>query len=298
VDEGGLKALSDQQLMNLLENAKRLEVSEIVHRCKEILDQRKIWKCKMIKLSKFILILVMSQLSVNFSYAMDYYYVYNTSPPDAFLALRSEPTTKFGQRIAIMPNGTKLEVLDKRSDGWWLVKIVESNQVGWTLSSNGVKNWIACCQYLDQNIKTYNDTRAALPITEPKPGSSDRTAIMDSLRFTFGANTKFIVSYIRVVRQGNAQLSFVDVTSADKNLNIGGMFLIENKGNFWKPIYQIGGDGADSCGNLRNIISQILFKSESYNVPRNFFSEQFWKINSDTNSLNDDDMCDPGQSFN
>ena len=36
-----LNALSDQQLMNLLENAKRGEVSEIVDRCEEILNQRK-----------------------------------------------------------------------------------------------------------------------------------------------------------------------------------------------------------------------------------------------------------------
>jgi DNA polymerase III gamma/tau subunit len=36
-----LNALSDQQLINLLENAKRGEVSEIVDRCEEILNQRK-----------------------------------------------------------------------------------------------------------------------------------------------------------------------------------------------------------------------------------------------------------------
>jgi hypothetical protein len=36
-----LRSLSDQQLMNLLENAKRREVSEIVDRCEEILEERR-----------------------------------------------------------------------------------------------------------------------------------------------------------------------------------------------------------------------------------------------------------------
>jgi|APCry1669192269_1035402.scaffolds.fasta_scaffold281040_1 hypothetical protein len=36
-----LRSLSDQQLMNLLENAKRREVSEIVDRCEEIIEERR-----------------------------------------------------------------------------------------------------------------------------------------------------------------------------------------------------------------------------------------------------------------
>jgi len=36
-----LRSLSDQQLMNLLENSKRREVSEIVDRCEEIIEERR-----------------------------------------------------------------------------------------------------------------------------------------------------------------------------------------------------------------------------------------------------------------
>jgi hypothetical protein len=47
------------------------------------------------------------------------YYVANTRPPDAFLALRTNPTTASGQRLLAMPNGTSLKVLERRGDGWW-----------------------------------------------------------------------------------------------------------------------------------------------------------------------------------
>src|SRR5687767_4729944 len=36
--------------------------------------------------------------------------VANTAPPDAFVSLRTEPSTKTGQRVATMPNGTALRV--------------------------------------------------------------------------------------------------------------------------------------------------------------------------------------------
>jgi hypothetical protein len=51
-----------------------------------------------------------------------YYFVANTRPPDAFLVLRTHPSWQAGLRIMTMPNGTLLEVLERREDGWWYVE--------------------------------------------------------------------------------------------------------------------------------------------------------------------------------
>lgn len=74
-----------------------------------------------------------------------FHYVTNTRPPDAFLSLRTQPSASAGQRIAIMPNGTVLEVLSKQSNGWWFVRVVPSGLQGWALSGEGGNTWIECC---------------------------------------------------------------------------------------------------------------------------------------------------------
>jgi hypothetical protein len=73
------------------------------------------------------------------------HYVANTRPPDAFLALRSQPTATSGVRLATMPNGTALRVLERRGDGWWRVRIETSGQEGWALAALGSRTWIECC---------------------------------------------------------------------------------------------------------------------------------------------------------
>jgi Bacterial SH3 domain len=75
----------------------------------------------------------------------DTYYVANTRPPDAFLALRTNPSASQGQRIATMPNGTPLKVLQRQGDGWWYVRIVPNGPEGWALSRQGNSVWIVCC---------------------------------------------------------------------------------------------------------------------------------------------------------
>ena len=73
------------------------------------------------------------------------HFVANTKPPDAYLALRTDPSAKQGKRIMEMPNGTQLRVLQRRSDGWWYVRALAFNKEGWALSGQGSKSWISCC---------------------------------------------------------------------------------------------------------------------------------------------------------
>jgi uncharacterized protein YraI len=85
------------------------------------------------------------QTESNNSGTHSFYYVADTLPPDAFLALRTEPSGGHGQRIMEMPNGTVLEVIEKRPDNWWFVKVVDTDQKGWALSQQGNRHWIRCC---------------------------------------------------------------------------------------------------------------------------------------------------------
>lgn len=73
------------------------------------------------------------------------YVVANTKGPDAFLSLRTDPSIEVGGRISKMPNGTALQVLQRRQDNWWRVKLVSSGQEGWALSGQGNSRWIVCC---------------------------------------------------------------------------------------------------------------------------------------------------------
>jgi hypothetical protein len=80
------------------------------------------------------------------SLGSSYYFVANTRPPDAFLVLRTHPSWQTGLRIMTMPNGTLLEVLERREDGWWHVRVVPTGQQGWALSGQGDSVWIECCR--------------------------------------------------------------------------------------------------------------------------------------------------------
>lgn len=73
-----------------------------------------------------------------------YSYVANTAPPDAFLALKLYPSAN-SPRIMAMANGTKLDVLLRRADGWWYVKVSPTGEQGWAFSGRGNKAYILCC---------------------------------------------------------------------------------------------------------------------------------------------------------
>ena len=71
-------------------------------------------------------------------------YVANTAPPDAFLALKLYPSEN-SPRIMAMANGTKLDVLRRRMDGWWFVRVLPTGEQGWAYSGNERKAYILCC---------------------------------------------------------------------------------------------------------------------------------------------------------
>lgn len=48
-------------------------------------------------------------------------------------------------RIMAMADGTKLDVLLRRADGWWFVKVWPRGEQGWAFRGQGNKAYILCC---------------------------------------------------------------------------------------------------------------------------------------------------------
>jgi hypothetical protein len=92
-----------------------------------------------------LIVLLICHTAVAQNNADDTYYVANTRPPDAYLALRTNPSSRDGQRIETMPNGTLLKVLQRNADGWWYVRMLPSGPEGWAMSRQGSISWIVCC---------------------------------------------------------------------------------------------------------------------------------------------------------
>ena len=90
-----------------------------------------------------------------------FYYVANTRPPDAYLSLRTEPTTGRGMNIMTMPNGTLVELIERRSDRWWHVRVFPTGQEGLALSGEGNRVWIECC-VTGQGVRAADENRQAV----------------------------------------------------------------------------------------------------------------------------------------
>ena len=74
---------------------------------------------------------------------VEYHYVGPVNPPDDYLALRTLPTAKAGERIMKMPTGMLFKVIEKRGE-WWFVQL-QNGQTGWAHNT-----WIRCCKYLNE----------------------------------------------------------------------------------------------------------------------------------------------------
>jgi hypothetical protein len=113
-----------------------------------------------------VLLLVLAAMMpsrVSLAQAGAYSYVANTAPPDAFLALKAYPSID-SPRIMAMANGTKLEVLLRRADGWWYVRVSPTGEEGWAFSGRGAKAYILCCA--DSGGTTTNQEPPARDITD------------------------------------------------------------------------------------------------------------------------------------
>jgi hypothetical protein len=74
---------------------------------------------------------------------VEFHFVGPVNPPDDWLALRTLPTLKAGERIMKMPRETLFKVIEKRGE-WWFLEL-QNGQTGWAHNT-----WIRCCKYLNE----------------------------------------------------------------------------------------------------------------------------------------------------
>jgi hypothetical protein len=98
------------------------------------------------------------------------YVVANTAPPDDFLALRTEPSAATGIRLEKMPNGTPLQVFEKRPDGWWRVQDLTTGQTGWakSVTRTGIA-WIVQQSHAPPSDREARPTQTTAPANNPTP---------------------------------------------------------------------------------------------------------------------------------
>jgi hypothetical protein len=98
------------------------------------------------------------------------YVVANTAPPDDFLALRAEPSAAAGIRLEKMPNGTPLQVFEKRPDGWWRVQDLTTGQIGWakSVTRTGIA-WIVQQSHAPSSDREAQPTQPAPLVNNPTP---------------------------------------------------------------------------------------------------------------------------------
>jgi uncharacterized protein YecT (DUF1311 family) len=130
----------------------------------------------------------------------------NTTPPDAFVSLRTDPSTQVGQRLATMPNGTVVKVLQQKPDGWWKVRIVATGQEGWSLSGQNGKTWITPSE----------QDQAATPNA---PSKSSRGAVVAALRRYHGDKI--------ILRRGNGLDGYAVYSWTDPVSSTGGETLLK-----------------------------------------------------------------------
>jgi hypothetical protein len=238
-----------------------------------------------------------------------YSYVANTAPPDAFLSLKRSPSSN-SPRIMAMANGTKLEVLRRRDDGWWYVKVWPTGEQGWAFSGQGNKAWILCCvvanekksdngSVVDKQEMIYPDTAPPPNVYTPVPGSQERAAIMDAIRLATKWEIKFKVYHLMIARSGSKAIAVVDVGDALRQVDNGGVFELEGLNGQWRALYTVGGGGgADDCKTERAILTKMIDKAQEYFAPREIFPESFWKLKADNGGPeSEDDSCTVSKSF-
>lgn len=69
-------------------------------------------------------------------------YVDDVRPPDDWLALRTEPSTRAGRTLRRLPSGTAMAMLGRQEGNWHYVETTDNRETGWV--SWAKSRWIRC----------------------------------------------------------------------------------------------------------------------------------------------------------
>lgn len=88
---------------------------------------------------------------------------------------------------------------------------------------------------------------AQKPVT-PRPGSAERTQILDAIRKDFSKDVRFIVHGLFVMKGRDATFAYANVAPS-KEESDGGEFILEARGpgQKWRVIWSVRGGGTSDC---------------------------------------------------
>lgn len=110
----------------------------------------------------------------------------------------------------------------------------------------------------------------------PKPGSPERTAIMNAARLAQQTSVRFSVSYLSVFRNGTTGIAVADLNDAAKQMPYGGLVFFEESNGQWRALYSMYMDGSESCTMTVKLSEIMISKARAVRAPSTFFPPSFF----------------------
>lgn len=112
----------------------------------------------------------------------------------------------------------------------------------------------------------------AQQVHTPRPGSSERTKILDAIRPSAASKIRFIVHDLRVVDGRTAQYAYAVVEPSQQEYD-GGEFLLRNTGG-WRVIWSVTGGGTDDCNTAAAYYQSAIRLLEAEGINSDLLSPQ------------------------
>lgn len=97
---------------------------------------------------------------------------------------------------------------------------------------------------------------AAQQAYTPRPGTPERTQILNAIRPSPGSNIRFIVHDLRVIEGNNTKYAYAVVEPSKQEYD-GGEFLLKHTDS-WRVIWSVTGGGTDGCGTAADYYASAL----------------------------------------
>ena len=219
--------------------------------------------------------ILISLFSTNsYAHSQNKYYIDNLTAPDNFLAIRTLPSTQEGKRVTILQNGSIVDVLEKRSDGWWFIRDTATGLKGWAVSNYGNKQWIMCCVQISSIYSPTVETPPANGLIFPEQNSLLSRQIVDSVDTVESMIAHgYKISFLSVLYKNNNALAVIEITSEAG----GGVFMLEQKCGEWHTLYMINGKGGSTSPRDAAIVTfKMTSKIREYNATIQFLPQRIW----------------------
>ncbi len=133
-------------------------------------------------------------------------------------------------------------------------------------------------------------------IYTPRPGSSERTAIMDAARIATNTTEQFIVRDLTVLDGPLDAVAFADIEIASRSVEIGGVFLFRRIEGRWRAVAMVGGGGGSSdCTSVAPIVDLFVLEARRFAAPPTMLPPALYRVQAETKSGTQ--SCSVGEMF-